>query len=253
MAREAATAAQIGRTRIAGIVSHADMMLGAAVEEVLAAHDGAGNGLFRGIRHAVSLDPHPDVPVGHSNPAPSMMESAEFHAGVAKLGAMGFSFDAWLYHPQLPQLLGLARAVPQTSIILNHLGGPLGIGPYADDRDAAMADWRASMTEVARCDNVTLKVGGIGMDGYFGLGWTDQPLPPDSDTVVAAWQDRVHFAIDAFGPSRCMFESNFPVDRQALTYPVLWNALQKMAARYSDEEQTQLFSDTASRVYRLAD
>ncbi|MGI9596353.1 MAG: amidohydrolase family protein [Acidimicrobiales bacterium] len=252
VARQAAMAAAAGRTEIAGIVSHADMMLGDSVEEVLAAHDGAGNGLFRGIRHAVSLDPHPDIPVGHNNPAPSMMATPQFHAGVATLGRMDFSFDAWLYHPQLPQLLELARAVPETSIILNHLGGPLGIGPYADDRAGAMATWRASMTDVAGCDNVTLKVGGIGMDGYYGLGWTDQPIPPDSDAVVAAWQDRVHFSIDTFGPDRCMFESNFPVDRQALTYPVLWNALQKMAAPYSDAEQDQLFSGTATRVYRLS-
>lgn len=251
VAREAAKAAAIGKTTIGGIVAHADMMLGDGVEEVLAAHDGAGNGLFRGIRHAISHDPDPAIPLGHNSPRPLVMQTPEFQAGVTKLGDMGFSFDAWMYHPQLPQLLAMARAVPNTSIILNHLGGPLGIGGFADDRESAMADWRASMTEVATCDNVTLKVGGIGMDGFYGLGWVDQPAPPDSDTVVEAWQDRVHFCIDTFGPERCMFESNFPVDRQALTYPVLWNALQKMAARYSDAEQDQLFSGTAARVYRL--
>ena len=249
---QAAEVDAIGGTVIGGIVSHADMMLGDAVEEVLAAHDAEGAGLFRGIRHAVSWDGHPDMPIGHSNPTERMMASPEFHAGVAKLGDMGFSYDAWMYHPQLPDLVDLARATPQTSIILDHLGGPMGIGPYAEDRDAAMATWRASMTELAACPNITLKVGGIGMDNYFGLGWSDQPVPPSSDDVVATWQDRVHFCIDTFGPDRCMFESNFPVDRQALTYPVLWNALQKMATRYSDEEQDQMFSGTATRVYKLS-
>jgi predicted TIM-barrel fold metal-dependent hydrolase len=156
-----------------------------------------------------------------------------------------------MYHPQLPGLVDLARAVPHTSIVLDHMGGPLGIGPYGRDQKAAMADWRSSMAELATCDNVTLKVGGIGMDGYFGLGWTELPVPPDSDAVVAAWQDRVSFCIDTFGPQRCMFESNFPVDRQTLTYPVLWNAFQKMASRYSDTEQDQLFSGTAAKVYRI--
>lgn len=240
-----------GATKIGAIVSHADMMLGDAVEAVLAAHDEAGGGLFRGIRHAVSWDAHPDVPTGHSDPSERMMATEAFHAGVKKLGAMGFSYDAWMYHPQLPDLLDLARDVPQTAIVLDHLGGPMGIGPYAADHDSAMSNWRASMTDLATCDNITVKVGGIGMDGYYGLGWVDQPVPPDSDAVVAAWQDRVHFCIDTFGPGRCMFESNFPVDRQALTYPVLWNALQKMAARYTDEEQDQMFSGTAARVYQL--
>lgn len=241
-----------GATRIAGIVSFADMMLGDAVEEVLAAHDEAGNGLFRGIRHAVSADPHPDVPDGHMDPFDRMQTTPEFHAGVAKLGDMGFSYDAWQYHPQLDQLLGLARAVPQTTIILDHLGGPAGIGPYGGaGHESAMADWRASMTEVATCDNVVLKVGGIGMDNYYGTGFGQWPEPPSSDDVVEVWSDRVRFCIDTFGPHRCMLESNFPVDRQTLTYTVLWNALQKMVADYSEDEQEQLFSGTATRVYRL--
>ena len=247
VAAEAAKADRLGGTSIGAIISFADMMLGDDVEAVLAAHDEAGAGLFRGIRHAVADDP--SLPAGHTNPTPGMMTTAAFHAGVATLGRMGFSYDAWMYHPQLPELTDLARAVPETAIILDHLGGPLGVGPYAADREAAMASWRRSMTEVATCENVVLKVGGIGMDGYFGLDWTTREVPPDSDTVVQAWQDRVHFCIDTFGPDRCMFESNFPVDRQSLTYPVLWNALQKMASRYSDAEQDQMFSGTATRVY----
>ena len=241
-----------GGPRIAGIVSHADMMLGDAVEEVLAAHDAAGGGRFRGMRHATGWDPGDEVHNSHSRPVEHMMATPEFRAGARTLGRMGFSFDAWLFHPQLPELGALASAVPELTIVLNHMGGPLAIGPYGRARDQARADWKASMRLVAACPNVVLKVGGIGMDMYYGTGWTTLDAPPGSEQVADHWADDVRFCIDTFGPDRCMFESNFPVDRQALTYPVLWNALQIMAAGYSDAEQDQLFSGTATRAYRLA-
>ena len=246
-----ATDARGGPT-IAGIVSHADMMLGNAVEEVLAAHDAAGGGRFRGIRHATGWDPSDEVHNSHHHPFKQMMDIPEFRAGARSLARMGFSFDAWLFHPQLPELAALARALPELTIVLNHLGGPLGIGPYGRAREQARADWRASMRLVAVCPNVVLKVGGIGMDMYFATGWTDLDAPPGSEEVAEYWGDDVRFCIDTFGPDRCMFESNFPVDRQALTYPVLWNALQIMAAGYTDAEQDALFAGTAARVYRLA-
>ncbi len=241
-----------GGPEIGAIVSFADMALGDAVEDVLAAHAEAGGGKFRGIRHAVANDPHPDVPGNHVRASHDIMESPGFAEGVAKLGDMGFSFDSWMYHPQLPQLTALARAVPQTSIILDHMGGPIATGPYGDDFDGSMEQWRTNLAEVATCPNVTLKVGGIGMDNYFGTGFGSLPAPPSSDKIVAYWQDRVHFCIDTFGPDRCMFESNFPVDRQTMTYPVLWNALQKMGARYSASEQDDLFVNTATRVYDIS-
>ena len=245
-----ATDAASGPT-IAGIVSHADLMLGDAVEEVLAAHDAAGGGRFRGIRHATAWDASDEVRNGHRRPFEHMMGTKEFHAGARQLARMGFSFDAWLFHPQLPELAALAEAVPELTIVLNHLGGPLGIGPYGRDRDRARADWRASMRLVAACGNVVLKVGGVGMDMYYATGWTARDVPPGSEEVAAHWGDDVRFCIDTFGPTRCMFESNFPVDRQALSYPVLWNALQIMAAGYNDAEQEDLFSGTATRVYKL--
>ena len=254
VAGEADATDALGGATIAGIVSHADMRLGDAVEEVLAAHDAAGGGRFRGIRHATGWDPSDEVHKSHSRPVEHMMGTAEFRAGARTLAAMGFSFDAWLFHPQLPELAALARAVPELTIVLNHLGGPLGVGPYGRDRDRdqARADWRASMRLVAACGNVVLKVGGIGMDIYFGTGWTTLDAPPGSEEVAEHWGDDVRFCIDTFGPHRCMFESNFPVDRQALTYPVLWNALQIMAAGYTDAEQDELFSGTATRAYRLS-
>ncbi|MXW88893.1 MAG: amidohydrolase family protein [Acidimicrobiaceae bacterium] len=240
-----------GGPTIAGIVSHADLLRGEAVEEVLAAHDAAGGGRFRGIRHATGWDPSDEIHDSHHGSFEHMMAAPEFRSGAGTLARMGFSFDAWLFHPQLPELAELARAVPELTIILNHLGGPLGIGPYARGRDEARADWRASMRLVAACPNVVLKVGGIGMDVYFATGWAAADVPPGSEEVAAYWDDDVRFCIDTFGPDRCMFESNFPVDRQTLTYPVLWNALQIMAAGYTDTEQDALFSGTATRVYRL--
>ena len=160
VAGEADATDALGGPTIAGIVSHADMMLGDAVEEVLAAHDAAGGGRFRGIRHATGWDPSDEVHNSHSRPFEHMMGTAEFRAGARTLAEMGFSFDAWLFHPQLPELAALARAVPELTIVLNHLGGPLGVGPYGRDRDHAQADWRASMRLVAACGNVVLKVGG---------------------------------------------------------------------------------------------
>ena len=240
-----------GGPTIAGIVSHADLLLGDAVEEVLAAHDEAGGGRFRGIRHATGWDPSDEIHDSHHGSFEHMMATPEFQAGASTLARMGFSFDAWLFHPQLAELSGLAQAVPELTIVLNHLGGPLAIGPYGRAREQARADWRASMRLVAACPNVVLKVGGIGMDVYFATGWAAADVPPGSEEVAANWGDDVRFCIDTFGPDRCMFESNFPVDRQTLTYPVLWNALQIMAAGYTDTEQDALFSGTATRAYRL--
>ena len=250
VAGEADSLDAAGGPTIAGIVSHADLMLGDAVEEVLAAHEAAGGGRFRGIRHATAWDASDEIHNSHCNPFEHMMDTDPFRSGARRLAVMGFSLDAWMFHPQLPDLARLARAVPELTIVLDHLGGPLGVGPY--DRDRERADWKASMRLVAACPNVTLKVGGIGMDMYHGMGWATLDAPPGSEEVAAHWGDDVRFCIDTFGPDRCMFESNFPVDRQTLPYPVLWNALQIMAAGYSDAEQEDLFSGTASRIYRLS-
>ena len=251
VASEADTVDAAGGPTIAAIVSHADMMLGDAVEEVLAAHDAAGGGRFRGIRHATASDASDEIRRGHSRPFPQMMGTAEFRAGARKLAEMGFSFDAWLFHPQVPEVAALAAAVPELTIVLDHLGGPLAIGPYGRDLRRARADWRASMRLAAAQPNIVLKVGGIGMDFYFGTGWTERDMPPGSEEVADHWGEDVRFCIDAFGPDRCMFESNFPVDRETLTYPVLWNALQIIAATSSDAEQDAMFSGTATRAYGL--
>lgn len=250
VADQADACAAAGGSTIGAIVSFADMMLGDAVEEVLVAHEEAGAGLFRGIRHATAIDPR--IGRSHTRPVAGMMGTPEFRAGVATLGGRGHSFDAWLFHPQLGELLDLARAIPDVAIVLDHLGAPLGIGPYAGRESDVQADLRAALEPIADCPNVVLKLGGIGMERYFGMGWHEDDAPPSSDTVVARWGDQIHWSIDRFGPDRCMFESNYPVDRESLPYTVLWNAHQKIAARYTDAEQDQLFSGTARRVYRIS-
>ena len=237
-------------TRIAAIVAYADLTLGDALDEVLDAHLAAGEGRFRGIRHPAAWDANPGVPPGYMNPAPDLMADEGFRRGVARLGDRGYSFDAWIYHPQLPELAKLAHAAEGTTIVLNHLGVPLNVGPY--HRDAVRPEWRSGMSQLAGCPNTAVKLGGIGMDSYlFRTGWSSRARPPGSDDVVAWWGDDIRWCIDTFGPSRCMFESNYPVDRDAIGYTVSWNGFQKIAADYTDDEQDELFSGTAARVYRL--
>jgi predicted TIM-barrel fold metal-dependent hydrolase len=178
------------------------------------------------------------------------MRETVFRRGVALLGEKGYSFDAWLYHPQLLELAELAHAVPETTFILNHFGGPLRIGPYRN-RDDVEARWQEGMRRLAGCPNVVVKLGGVGMDSYFSTGWASRRRPPGSDEVAEWWRDDIRWCIDTFGPSRCMFESNYPFDRQALGYTIIWNAFQKVAAIYSEGEQNALFADTAARVYRI--
>ena len=248
---QAADARQSGGSTIAGIVAFADLSLGAAVEEILIEHERLGRGLFRGVRHGTAWDPSDEVRNAHSRPSESLLSDPSFREGLSTLADMGHTFDAWLYHPQLHELVDVARACPEATIIVNHLGGPLGIGPYAGHRDEIRPIWRSYLTELAACPNIVMKLGGVGLDSYFGMGWTDRTIPPTSDLVVDFWGSDVLWCIDEFGPDRCMFESNYPVDRQTCSYPVLWNSFQKMTADYDDAEQDTLFSGTARRVYRI--
>jgi len=170
-----------GPTKVcAGIVGHVDLTIGAAAREVLEAHIRAGGGRFRGIRHITAWDPDPVI----MNPAyqwpREIFEHANFRAGFAQLAPLGLSFDAWLYHPQIRDLAGLARAFPETSIVLDHVGGPLGIRGYAGKRDQVFADWKAAMEELARCPNVCVKLGGLGMR-INGMGFEEKAEPPSSD------------------------------------------------------------------------
>jgi len=250
VAEVAEVSAATDGAEIAGIVSYADMALGDSVEAVLSAHIESGAGRFRGIRHATGWDASERVHNSHTNPTEDLMAQPEFRAGLRKLGSMGLSFDAWLYHPQLAQFAELAEAVPEVPIVLDHLGAPLGVGPYKDRRAEVREAWRPAMERIARCENVSLKVGGIGM-AIYGDGWHKRDTAPSSDDLTAAWGDDVRWTIDKFGPNRCMFESNFPVDKQGVSYPVLWNAFKKIAVDYSPAERVDLFAGTAKRFYRI--
>lgn len=237
--------------KIAAIVSFADMTLGAGVAEVLEAHVAAGGGRFRGIRHAGALANDPDIPVSHTNPPPGLYAQPSFREGASTLAGMGLSFEAWQYHTQLGEVADLARAVPDLSIIINHIGGPLGIGRFAGRRDEVLAEMRSGLAELSTIDNVVLKVGGIGMTRY-GVGWEHDERPPGSDELLEVWGDELRWCIDTFGPERSMFESNFPVDGESCSYVVLWNAFKKVSQSYSDTERAALFAGTARRVYGIA-
>jgi L-fuconolactonase len=241
-----------GPTRAcAGIISYVDMTLGARARDVLEAHIAAGNGRFRGIRHSGGWDPSPDVRNAHTNPPQGLYARADYRAGVAELGKLGLTYEAWQYHPQVKEVTALAKAVPGTTMILNHCGGPLGIGPYAGKTDAVFATWKADIGELARCPNVVVKLGGLGMDIGPFVEHMKRPAPPSSQEIADAWGPWIKTCIDAFGADRCMFESNFPVDKISNGYATLWNAFKRMAAGASASEKTALFSGTAKRVYRL--
>lgn len=240
-----------GPTRAcAAIVSHADMTLGTAAREVLEAQIRAGNGRFRGIRHAGGWDSSNDVPDSHTKPPRGLYADARFREGVAQLAPLNLSFEAWQYHPQLPEVTDLARAFESTSIILNHCGGPLGIGPYKGKTEETFAQWKRGMAALARCPNVTVKLGGLGMRiGLFDHhAWE---TPPSSEQIAAAWKPWIETCVELFGADRCLFESNFPVDKVSSGYAVLYNAFKRLAAGASAAEKTALFSGTASRVYRI--
>ena len=245
-----ANAAAGNQTAVAaGIVGNADLMLGDAVEPVLDALADAGKGRFRGIRCTAAWDASPEINVARANSA-GMLADANFRRGLACLERMGLTFDCIVYHPQLPEVADMARAFPDLTIILNHVGRPLGIGPYAGRREELMPEWRAGIDAVAECPNVVVKVGGVG-NPISGFGWHQRPFPPGSGEIAAAAAPYYLYCIEKFGADRCMFESNFPVDKQSCSYVVCWNAFKRLARDFSAGEQADLFHNTAARAYRL--
>ncbi len=234
---------------IAGIVGFADLCA-PEIEDVLAAHIDAGNGRFRGVRYRNARDASPEIPASVNMPPVGKLVDPAFRSGLAALNRAGLSLDAWSYHTQLEDQLELARAQPNVMIVVNHLGGPIGIGPYRERRDEALALWRERIVELARHENVVMKLGGVGMPVY-GETWHYFPAETTSEEIAAARGPEIRFCIEAFGPERCMFESNFPVDKHSFSYLVLWNAFKRVAADLSASEKSALFYDTAARVYRL--
>jgi predicted TIM-barrel fold metal-dependent hydrolase len=234
----------------AGIVGHVDLLLGDRAGEVLEAHIRAGGGRFRGIRHITAYDADPTLMNPAYNPPPSLMGEKSFREGFARLAPLNLTFDAWLYHPQIGDVIALAQAFPGTGICLNHIGGPLAIGKYAGKRDDVFATWSKSIRDLAACPNVVVKLGGMAMR-INGWDFHEKADPPASETLAAAWKPYVETCIAAFGANRCMFESNFPVDKGSYGYAPFWNACKLLAKDASAAEKTDLFSGTAARFYRL--
>jgi predicted TIM-barrel fold metal-dependent hydrolase len=230
----------------ASIIAHANLMLGSAVGPVLDAHMAASL-RFRGIRHLTAFSP--DLPQLCFAEADLMMQPA-FREGFAQLVARGLVFDAWLHQTQLPELLSLAQEFPTARIVLDHTGGPLVLGRYANRPADAFADWRYNMADLAKCPNVNVKLGGLNM-GLAGIDAMGQLRPFDSLEVSERQRRHILTAIELFGVERCMFESNFPVDMRSISYVILWNAFKRMTADFGLQERNLLFSQTAIRVYRM--
>ena len=247
VAEHAAADAAIATDIAAGIVGYADLTLGDAVAAVLEAHMAASPNRFRGIRHSTTWDASGAL----RNEAPrGLLADSKFRQGLAWLNKLDLSFDAWLYHPQLAELAELARAFPDVSIILNHLGAPLGIGPYAGKRGEVFQAWSGGIAAVARCSNVVVKLGGAG-SARSGYDWHERKIHPSSSELASVLRPYFEWCIEKFGADRCMFESNFPVEKLANSYVVVWNAFKRITANCSIAERAALFHDTATRVYRI--
>ncbi|MDO9564756.1 MAG: amidohydrolase family protein [Bradyrhizobium sp.] len=234
----------------AGIVSHVNLLLGDGARPVLEAEIAAGGGRFRGIRHSSAWDAEFEVAGMYAKRPKGLLLDATFRQGFACLAPLGLSFDAWLFHPQIGELTDLARAFPDTRIMLDHCGGPVGIGRFAGKREETFAVWKASIQDIAKCPNVSVKLGGLAMR-LLGYDFHERPMPPSSEAAAAAWRPYIETCIEAFGPTRAMFESNFPPDKGQCSYQVIFNAFKRIAAQYSESEKTALFSATATDFYRL--
>jgi predicted TIM-barrel fold metal-dependent hydrolase len=247
-----AASGSFGSTLVAaGIVGTADITVGAEAARVLDAQMAAAPDRFRSIRLIVKWDADEELNNGRFVIPRSLMLDRDFRAGFALLGPRKLSFDAMVYHAQLPELADLARAFPDTTIVLNHVGGPLaGTRSYLARKEEALASWRSGMVELARCPNVYVKLGGLGMP-YLGFGLEKLQTPASSEQLAQLWGPYIEHCIQTFGPDRCMFESNFPPDRASADFHVLWNAFKRIAASYSAAEKRALFHDTAAKAYRL--
>jgi L-fuconolactonase len=244
---------QYGGTAVAaGIVGFADLTLGSAVAPVLEAHIEASRNRFRGIRYASTWDASKDVRsrIFLTAKTPNLLSDPKFREGFAYLHTYHLSFDAWLYHPQLMELVDLADAFPSTTIIMNHTGGPLGIGPYAGKREEVFQEWKQGIVALSLCPNVVMKLGGLGVPAA-GFGWHERSTPPNSVELAEAMAPYHNWCIDHFGTDRCMFESNFPVDKLSYLYTTIWNAFKRLTKDYSSSDRAALFHDTAVKVYRL--
>ncbi len=239
-----------GKAEIAAIVGHVNLTQGELALEALQAHIELAKGKFRGIRHAGAREPHPEALTIAGRAPEGLYHMAEFREGINLLADMGLTFDTWHYHHQNRDFADLARACPDTQMILDHFGTPLGVGPYAGHREEIFEQWKKDIAEIAQCENVVAKIGGLAMPDN-GFGWNTRETPATSDEFVAAQKRYYLHTIESFGPDRCMMESNFPVDKLSVSYHVLYNGLKKIVADFSEDEKNAMFYGTAARVYSI--
>jgi len=248
IARNSASSRDSTTSIATAIVAYADLMLGDSVMPVLEAHLEASPERLRGIRCSTQWD---GTGTARSVERSGMLLEPSFRKGLACVGRAGLSFDAWLYHPQIPELVELARSLPDVTMVLDHIGGPLGVGPYKSKKDEVFQEWSRAIADLATCANVSLKLGGVGSI-RSGFDWHERGVKPASEELAKAMQPYFEFCIEKFSADRCMFESNFPVDKVSYSYVSIWNAFKRITQSHSSAERTALFHDTAARVYRLA-
>ena len=244
------SAGHTGKAEICAIIPFADLRLGEEVTEVIEAHEELALGRFRGIRHALAHSLHPEAMFIVGPSEKDLYLNDNFRSGVRLLGKLGLTYESWHYHYQNIEFAEVARSAPDTQMILDHFGTPLGVGPYESRREEIFEQWKKDIAELARCENVVAKLGGLAMPDN-GFGWDKRESPPTSDEFVEAQRRYYLHTIECFGPDRCMFESNFPVDRRSLSYSVLYNGLKKIADEFSDDEKDAMFWRTAERIYRI--
>jgi predicted TIM-barrel fold metal-dependent hydrolase len=232
----------------AGILGNVDFKLGDRVKAVLEAHIAAGNGRFRGIRNTVAYDEFEGLRNYRAHP-PGLLRDPDYQKGFRHLAPLGLSFDTWLYFTQLGDVIDLASKFPDTVIVVNHLGGPVGIGPYAAKKAEVLAEWKKRLRELERHPNVYMKVGGLGMP-TIGLGF-ERKNNPGSEQLAPVWKPYIETAVGIFGVDRCLLESNYPPDGKSCEYGVIWNTFKRITAGYSESEKQALYYKTAAKVYRL--
>jgi len=240
-----------GETRIAaGIVGTAKLDIGEPVSDILEKHIELSGGRLKGIRVGATWDNSPDVINHRTEPRQGMLLDRKFREGFAQLAKYNLNFEAWCYHPQITDVTDLAKKHPNNQIVLDHLGGPIGIGPYEYQQDKVFSTWKKNITELASCDNVFAKLGGLNME-VNGFNWHKKLKPPTSKELCEKIRPYFEFMIEKFGPDRCLFESNFPVDKMSCSYVVCWNSFKRLTANYSADEKAKMYHDTAQRVYKL--
>jgi predicted TIM-barrel fold metal-dependent hydrolase len=233
-----------------GIVGFADLSLGDRISGIIEKHIEAAQGRLVGIRNVSAWDRSEALKHRRADPPEHLLSRPAFREGFAQLARRGLTFDAWLYHTQIGELVELARVFPETTIVLDHMAGPIRSGPYARREREVFQAWKTGLQDLAECPNVFVKIGGLGMRA-LGFDIFDRASPAGSEELAALWRPQVETCIDIFGPRRAMFESNFPVDAEACDYATLWTAFRRLAASYSPSEQAALLGETACRAYRV--